>query len=274
MTPNVELMFSQAIRLPQIPHVMQEVVKSLRNENVAVAELAALVGSDPVIAAKVLRLANSSYYGAMREVASIGSAVQILGFNIFRNLVIASAVSGAFPRVEGLDLPAFWRNSMLVGNLAQILGRDLGVDNEALFSAGLMHDIGRLLIHLCFPGPARAVAERLSGCDLGELRAIEQEALQMDRFEVGRELARRWNFPESIQLAIDRYDAPGADDLSAQAIHAAVRIAKGIQAGSMLSAMLADIPAQMASRLGLNKAWFEEQGEVFDLLLEESALLV
>jgi putative nucleotidyltransferase with HDIG domain len=273
MSPAAEEMFTQAARLPQVPHVLQEVLRSLRDEDVSIAELAALVGNDQVIAAKVLRLANSAYYGAGRKVASIADAVKLIGLKSFRNLVIASILVNTFPPAEGFDLPAFWRNSMLVANLSHILGQDLKVDREVLFSAGLMHAIGQLLIFLSFPEAARNAATACQGATLVEQRALERQLLGMDHFEVGSELARRWDFPESIQEAIARYDAPGEDDLPAQAVHAAVRIARGIQAGLPLRDMLADLPPALAARLHVDKAWFEEEGEVFDQLLREAALL-
>lgn len=274
MNPAAERLFEQAFRLPQIPHVMQQVVNSLRNEDVSISELAELVGTDQVMTAKVLRLANSSYYGAGRNVASIRGAVQRLGLNIFRNLVIASSLVNTFPRVEGFDLPSFWRNSMLVANLAHIIGRDLDLDKAMLFSAGLMHGIGQLLIYLCLPDAAHTMGSACKSSRLEEQRQIEQRLLQMDHFEVGMELARRWHFPESIQFAIGHHDAPDDDNLPGQVVHCAVKIAQGIQAGSTLGDMLAELPANMAKRLRLDKDWFEEEGEVFDLLLEESASLV
>lgn len=274
MSPNAERMFSQAVRLPQIPLVMQQVIASLRDENVSITKLAELVANDQVISAKVLRLANSSYYGAGRNVAGISDAVKLIGLNAFRNLVIASSMVSAFPKVEGFDLAVFWRNSMLVANLAHIIGRDLDVDTETLFSAGLMHGIGQLLIFLCLPAEAQAIAAECRSLPLTELRAAEQRGLQMDHFEIGAELARRWNFPESIQMAIGHYDAPDAASLTAQIIHTAVLIANGIQARATFSDMLAQLPPTLAQRLHLDKAWFEEEGEVFDLLLDEAAALV
>ncbi|BCB26394.1 hypothetical protein SKTS_12800 [Sulfurimicrobium lacus] len=273
MTPATEQIFSHAIRLPQVPQVMQEVVNSLRNEDISVSQLADLVGKDQVIAAKVLRLANSSYYGARHNVASIGDAVQLIGLNAFRNLVIASSLIGAFPKVEGFDLPAFWRSSMLVANLAHIIGRDLDVDRATLFSAGLMHGIGQLLIYLCLPDSARNLAEACKGKPLKELRAIEQHHFGMNHFEVGMELARRWNFPESIQFAIGHYDEAANDELPAQIVHAGVKIAHGIQMGSTFSEMLNTLPPDLAERLGIDHDWLEEQGDVFDALIDEAASL-
>jgi len=274
MSSAVKHMFAQAIRLPQIPHLMREVIVGLRDENVSMQELAAMVSNDLVISAKVLRLANSSYYGARRDVTKIHDAVQLIGLTSFRNLVIASSLAAVFPQIEGFDLPSFWRNSMLVANLAHIVGRDLESDRDMLFTAGLMHSIGQLLIYLCFPHERRLTLEACMGLDLGVQRKNEQDLLQMDHFEVGMELARRWNFPDSIQSAIGYYDLPADDDLPGQVVHAAVIIARGIQRGATFADMLSELPPVLAGRLMLNKTWFEEQGEVFDLLLNESAALV
>ena len=273
MNPAAEAMFSQAVRLPQIPHVMQEVIKSLRDENVSGQQLAALVSSDQVIVAKVLRLANWSYYGPRRNVAKVSEAVQLLGLDTFRNLVISSALVIAFPKVSGFDMAAFWRNSMLVANIANILGRDLETVSEMLFSAGMMHSIGQLPIVLCLPSAAEAVADQLKNLDLGEQRTTEERLLKLSHFEVGMELARRWNFPDCIQSAVGHYDVPEAGDLPAQIVHAAVKIAQGIQSGDTFSDMLTAIPPEIAERLGITQAWFMEEGEVFDLLLAEASAL-
>jgi HD-like signal output (HDOD) protein len=274
MTPKAEEMFAKAIHLPQIPHLMREIVASLKNDDVTTQELAALVSNDMVISAKVLRLANSSFYGSRHDVSRISDAVQMIGLTSFRNLVIASAMSGMFPKVEGFDLASFWRNSMLVANLAHIIGRNLGEDRDALFTTGLMHSIGQLLIYLCLPQEAQAAAEACEGIPLEQQRAVEQSILNMDHYEVGKELARRWNFPDTIQSAIGNYDSPPDDDIQGQVVYAAVKIAKAIVQENTLDDMMSDLPRNIAERLHLDKAWFEEQGEVFDLLLNESHTLV
>ena len=87
------------------------------------------------------------------------------------------------------------------------------------------------------------------------------------------ELARRWDFPEQIQIAIGNYDVPATHDLASQTVHAAVLVARGIQARLTLRDILALVPPDIAERLHLDKDWFEEEGEAFDQLLEESALL-
>ncbi len=272
LTPSAEEMFARADQLPQIPHVLQKVVASLRDEDVALADLADLVHNDPVISANVLRLANSSYYGSSRRVASIHQAITLIGLTAFRNRVIATSLSHTFPRVGGVELAEFWRGSILVANLAHIIGQNLEFDREMLFSAGLMHGIGQLLICLCRTDVARILFDRSVG--LEDQRHLELGLLQTSHFEVGMELARRWNFPGSIQTAIGHYDSPRDDNLPAQVVHVAFLIAWGIQEGLPLSDLLRKIPPAMLARLHIDKDWLEEQGEVFDLLLDESAELV
>jgi HD-like signal output (HDOD) protein len=274
MNPAAEKMIAQAINLPQVPVVMQEVVKSLRNDKVPISQLAELVRNDPVIAAKVLRLANSSYYGARREVSSINEALKVIGLASFRNRVIASSLVTTFTRLGGVDLADFWRNSMLVANLADLVGRNLPSGQESHFSAGLLHGIGQLLIFLCVPEFAPAVARCCNETRLEEQRGVEQALLQTDHFEMGIALAQRWDFPESIQSAIGHHDTPADDDLAAQVVHAAVKIAHALRAGQPPAAMLAELAPAMAERLQLSPAWFEAKAAAIGLLQQESAALI
>lgn len=274
MTPAAEKMVAQAINLPQVPAVMQEVVKSLRDDKVPVAKLADLVRNDPVISAKVLRLANSSYYGAGRKVASIADAVKLIGLASFRNRVIASSLSTTFTKLGGVDLADFWRDSMLVGSLADLVGRNLPTGHETHFSAGLLHGIGQLLIYLCVPASAPAVARCCRETRLEEQRGVEQALMETDHFEMGMALAQRWDFPESIRSAIGRYDAPPDDDLTAQVVHAAVKIAHALRAGLPPATALAGMAPALAGRLKLDAAWFEAKAGAFEKLREESAALI
>lgn len=253
---------------------MHEVVASLRDENVSIAKLAELVRNDAVISAKVLRLANSSYYGAGRNIASIGDAVKLVGLVAFRNRVIASSLVSSFPAIERFDLATFWRESMLVANLAHIIGRELDEGQEMLFSAGLMHGIGQLLLYLWFPQQASELAARIKNAPLNEQRMAASNLVQFDHFSVGMELARRWSFPESIQTAIGFYDTPQEHNWGGQIVHAAVLIANGIQSGETLTDMMNALPPEISSRFNLNKDWFLEQSEVFDVLMQEAAALV
>lgn len=274
MPSTTEALLENAERLPSIPHVMHDVVRSMQDDNVTFSAIADLVRNDVAISANVLRLANSSYYGSRRKVSNITDAITLIGLNAFRNRVIATALATTFPQASGVDLSDFWRGSMLVGNLAHIIGQPLGRDRELLFSAGLLHEIGKLLIYFFATERSAVLEKATSGAPLAEIRAIESGLLDTNHFELGEDLARRWAFPESIQAAIGNYDAPDGENFVGRVVHVSRIIATGIMNGDPIRDMAATIPEDMRDQLKVDLSWFEEQGEVFDALLDESAELV
>jgi putative nucleotidyltransferase with HDIG domain len=274
MNTAVENMFAQAAQLPQIPKVVQEVINSLNNDDIDISSLAQQVRQDQVISAKILRLANSSFYGGRGKVSSIDDAVTLIGLNAFRTLIIASGISGAFPKVAGLDLPSFWKHSMLVANVARAIARHSKQDAEAIFTGALMHSIGEPLIYMSFPDGAQQVSASCKGTSVAERKAIERSVLHLDHCEVGAELARRWHFPTTIQDIIAHYAEPAKGGLHAHIVYASVLIAQGLEAGEDPVEIYKGISGEIAGELKLSEDWFEERREVFALLLSESASLV
>lgn len=274
MTTAVEKMFAKATQLPQIPKVVQEVIASLNDDDMDIGSLATQVRQDQVISAKILRLANSSFYGGRGKVSNIDDAVTLIGLNAFRTLIIASGVSGAFPKVPGLDLPEFWKHSMLVANLARAIARHCKQDAETVFTGALMHGIGGPLIYLSFPDSAKIITDSCKGTSVAERKAIERKVIQLDHCQVGAELARRWHFPASIQDIIANYADPAKGSLQAHIVYTAVLVAQGLEAGQDAATLFQGISSEIASELKLDQDWFEERSEVFTLLIAESASLV
>ncbi len=112
---DIDTLFSQLHSLPSIPQVALELVQQFDNRNESLENVARNIERDPVIAAKVLRLANSARFKGARESASIEDAAMRLGFNVLRTLVLASAVTGAFKSAPGFDLKVFWGRRPEVG---------------------------------------------------------------------------------------------------------------------------------------------------------------
>lgn len=203
---KLEQLFDKTHLMPTIPKVVQELIESFGNEDVDVESIARKVGLDQVLTAKVLRLANSSYYGLQRQIGSVDEAVVVMGLNSLRTLVVATGVTGAFAPITGFDRTRFWRHSLVVAAYARLLAKKVRLNGEVAFTAGLMHAIGEVLIHLALPAEADAVDRRVAK---GERRVdIERASLGFSHCEVGAELARRWCFPNDIQAAILHYDAP------------------------------------------------------------------
>jgi len=194
--------------LPPLPSVVLELVESLGNEELSATQYAAKISRDQALAAKTLRLANSSFYGRGRQVQSVAEAIAVLGLRTVRGVVTAAGMAGSFRRHPGFDHDAFWRHSIGSALCAQALAGELGRDDGDLaFTVGLLHDIGRLALASAF-APAYAEVEqwrRDQDCPDGE---AERAVLGIDHAEVGGLIARQWNFAPAIVDAICQHHAP------------------------------------------------------------------
>ena len=134
--------------LPTLPHVVQRLAAMIGRPTVSTEEIGAIIEKDQVLAAKVLRLANSPFYGFPSRIGSVAHAVIVLGFNVVKGLTLcASALS--IMKDAGMD--QLWRHSLGVAITANLLAARLGIKNpEELFVAGLLHDIGK--VASCFGG--------------------------------------------------------------------------------------------------------------------------
>jgi HD-like signal output (HDOD) protein len=256
---EISALFSQVHSLPCIPKVAQDLIQQFDNPHTNVDSIARNIALDPVIAAKVLRLANSARFRGSRESASVEDAAMRLGFNTLRTLVLASAVTGAFQAPPGFDLKGFWGHSFQVASISRLLAKTRGVAVEIAFTCGMMHNIGELLIQTGVP----ELAERLNqnGKDVGAAQRVALETLQLGFGfpEVGAELARLWQLPELIQHAIAYQSRPTqapADMPLPRVLAQAVSIAEALR----------QYPGDM------NKALETQQGPLFEGLNVASLL--
>ncbi|WP_294268111.1 HDOD domain-containing protein [Propionivibrio sp.] len=196
--------------LPSLPAVVIELLQSMDNDDADTRQLATKLAHDQALAAKVLRVANSSFYGLQGKVDSIGDAIVVLGLHGLRTLAIAAAVTDVFASKDkqgGYDLLTFWRHSVAVGLCAREVARQRRMNEGNAFAAGLMHDIGRLALASCFPGHLTAVAqERIATGDCWLF--AERRVLGLDHAEIGRLLTEHWRFPSLLSLAIGTHHAP------------------------------------------------------------------
>lgn len=200
--------------LPPLPSVVLELIALLGNEEFSAKQLANTLSQDQALAAKLLRLANSSFYGRGRRVGSVAEAIGVLGLRTVRSVVTAVGVSGSFCRHPGFDHDAFWRHAIGSALCAQALATELRRDDADLaFTVGLLHDIGRLALASTFASDYAEVERwrREQDCAASE---AERAVLGLDHAEVGGLIAQRWNFAPAIVDAIrDHHTPPVAPDL-------------------------------------------------------------
>jgi len=189
--------------LPALPQAVTELRTALQREDVAVDELATTISHDQALTAKTLRLANSSFYGVTGRVSSIRDAINILGLRTVATVATTAVVISSFDRTActGFDFDGFWRHALATAFCAQELAAATRLDAEAAFSAGLMHDLGRLALATYFPLELGQTLHWAAEHDVHSLDA-ERLMLGIDHAAVGGLIADHWHFAPAISEAI------------------------------------------------------------------------
>jgi len=248
----IDNFFEQLHNMPMLPKVVQEVTQLLNNDEVDVEILADKINHDQVLAAKVLRMSNSAYFGCSREVSTIQEAISLIGLSKLKTLVVASGVTAAFTEVPGLNLKHFWQHSLITASVARQLSQE--VDADTAYLAGLMHTVGQLPIHLVFPAAGAEIEDACKGRSVLERHSVEQTVLGLDHNQVGEKLAKHWNFPDEIARVIRYYTDPLNPQACALApvVYAAAHIAFDLEAGKAAEDIAETLNSDVAAALGLD----------------------
>jgi putative nucleotidyltransferase with HDIG domain len=188
-----------AQRLPSLPAAVAEVIANIDQDDINLETLADKISCDQALTARILRLANSSFYGQPKSIATIPRAISVLGLRSVRTLSIAAAVTGQFAglRSADFDFLAFWRHSLGTALHARALAAHAGFNPDAAFTAGLLHDIGHMILLTRFPEVFSAVLAYRKQHQCGILVA-ERVILGFDHTAIGAAVVAHWRFPTSI----------------------------------------------------------------------------
>ncbi len=201
---------SGSIRLVSLPEVCIRVNEMLDEPSVTAADLGNVISQDTSLTARLLKIVNSSYYGFQAKIETVSRAVTVVGLRELRGLVIAASAVETFSNVpdEVLNKVRFWRHSLYCGVIARLLAEQCHVlHSERLFVAGLLHDIGKLVIAQRFPQETRKIALQADDEQQAEYR-VEQAMLGFDHAEVGGELMLAWNMPQTLYEAVAFHHDP------------------------------------------------------------------
>jgi len=189
--------------MPSLPTSVNKVLEICNNPQVSPADLNRVISLDPVLVGRVLKLINSAYYGLGQPVTNLARAIIMLGINTVKNLALSTAVMGHLSskdKSSGLNMEGFWRHSLCVGVSAKLLARKRGIDaklTEEYFTAGLLHDIGKIPINAVLSKEYMltvSVADR----ERESLFRAEEATLGMNHCASGAMIAASWKLEGAV----------------------------------------------------------------------------
>lgn len=206
----VDALIEELERLPAQPSIAMRVVWIADDPQSSAKDLAAAIAADPSLTARVLKLANSAYYGLSGRVANVGFAVTVIGFPTVRAMAAATA-SGLFEDSSSPTAPpGFWEHAVSVATACSTLADRVGIRAADAFSLGLLHDLGSALLFRSDPDRFTAIVERAKA-ERVPLSRLEAEGFGIAHDEAAERVFAAWRFPEDFVVAVgshhDQVDA-------------------------------------------------------------------
>ncbi len=192
------------------PDIFFQISEMINDPRFSIEEIGRVVSKDPALSARLLRLVNSSFYGFQAKIDTISRAIVVVGLDDLKNLVLATSVVDSFNRIpsEIVDMTEFWLHSVHCGVMAKLLAKEsLVLHCERLFLAGLMHNIGSLVLYDKLPDKSYNVL-LAAGNDRNLVAGLEQEMIGFNHAEVGGALIKRWGLAESLYESVSCYLNP------------------------------------------------------------------
>lgn len=244
-------------RLPTIPKVTSQLIRSFSDEDVSIEEIASQLSADPILSAKLLRLANSAYFQLSRTIATVDDALRMLGFVMVRNMVLGQGMVDVFRNTKGIDLPQFWRYNLYAACAARWLAERADSAPDLVFSVGLLHGIGQLHLHTVAPDLVAPLNRQVHVLAAGRAQ-LERQELGFHHGEVASGLAKKWNFPSAIVDALRDVPDPMAAPVfpvPAAWVHLGAWRARAEVLGTSDEASALEYPDQVGRHLGRAADW-------------------
>ena len=198
--------------LPALPRAVHEIVRALNDDDLDLEAIAAKIAVDPALASRLLRAANSPFYGASRTIGGIPDAVRLIGVRTAGTIVSAASIVSvvAVPPSAIFDFQRYWGHSLATGICSQELARECGHSMTTAFVAGLLHDIGQAVLAAYYPQQFSAAVRCAKARDCPMYEA-ENDALGLNHTEVGAWIAAHWHFADSVSDAIRWHHDPHSE---------------------------------------------------------------
>ncbi len=249
--------------------VIAEVEAVVNNANSTLANLGEVIEKDPDLSARLLRLGNSAFFGFANRLETVSDAISLIGIQQVLDLLTASNVIEAFEGIspEHVSMESFWKHSLACGIGARCLAIARQLPGaEKFFVAGLLHDLGRLVVLTRVPKKANEIMVLYRSRRI-LMRDAEREVLGFDHAEIGEELLRTWHYPVNLVQAVAHHHTPmaaGFFQLESSVVHLADYLVHGMQIGNSGERFIPPLSTMAWARVGLTAPVLESVMESID----------
>jgi HD-like signal output (HDOD) protein len=226
------------VELSSLPFIYIKINDAVNNPLSSIQDISEIISGDPGLTSRLLRLVNSAFYGFPSKIDTVGRALLMVGTQQMRDLALATSVMSLFKGIPGhlVSMESLWRHSVACGLAARMLAtvRQGKANAELFFTAGIIHDIGRIVIYKKIPETAQEMILRCKD-NKEPLYLVEKEMLGFDHSDLGRMLAQSWNLPPSLEEVLACHHFPQEAKqypVETGVVHIADYIAHEIQLGN------------------------------------------
>jgi len=237
---NLEALLEEDTELASLPEIFIRVSELLDDDNSSSAQIGMVVESDPSLSSRILKMVNSAFFGFPKTIASISQAISILGRDRIRQILIGVVIGGIFGDMKNKAafMEGYWKQSVKTAILSRLLSKESNIheQSEILFTAGLLHQLGRLILLQKLPEQSKEIEHGIES--LGEdLYQAEQRVLGFTHCEVGAAFINKWGLPEILSEIAGHYHDPS----KAQHFRDEARM---VHVANRLSFLVAEIEAE------------------------------
>lgn len=257
MALDAERIVSKVLKVAALPAVAIKFNEAIKDPLTSNQDLEYIVSEDSALASKVLMIANSALFNFPSKIDTISKAVTIIGHQQLSQIILSCSIVAVFKDIpqKVIDMDLFWRHSIAVATASRILaGFRHEANIEKYFTAGLLHDIGKLIIFAEAPKYALEIIEKSSGTN-ELMHVVEKSVLGFDHAKLGGMLLKKWKLPADLVSAVNYHHIPSVDsgdNITTSIIHVADIIVHSLQYGSSGEKLVPILNDKAWNSLGLD----------------------
>jgi HD-like signal output (HDOD) protein len=277
LPPELQKAMGRVTEISSLPEITTKIVQVVEDQKATAHDMHEIVRTDPALAAKILKVVNSAFYGLPSQIASLDRAILMLGLSAVKNIALAASLSRLFNAdalSDQFGARDLWRHCVAVGVSARLLasaGRSAQTDEA--FVAGLVHDMGLIVMQQLFPAKVKEAAERCFN-QPQDFCACEEAVIGADHQAFGGALAAKWKFPPGLRYAIAYHHDPRALQPEFRRVASTIMLADTLccqaRYGFWISAQTQVVTDELLETVGLGQESVDQVREELPQRVEEA----